>query len=132
MPNRVVHFEIGAKDAKRASKFYSEAFGWDMQQQGEEYGNYILANTGPQGLPKEAKDMGISGGIFQEQDTKYNAYRCVIGVEDIEKAMEDVKKAGGKLLAEKPTDIPKVGLYLECQDTEGNYFTLLQPSGDMM
>ena len=24
-------------------------------------------------------------------------------------------------------DIPKVGLYTKCEDTEGNYFTLLQP-----
>jgi len=33
MANRIVHFEIEAKDTKRASKFYHSAFGWKMDQQ---------------------------------------------------------------------------------------------------
>ena len=130
MANRVVHFEIEAKDSKRAQKFYSEAFGWKMEPQGEEYGNYVVATTGP---PKEP--MGINGGIFQTMnggDKKLNAYRCIIGVDDIEKAIKDVKASGGKIIGEKPDDIKYVGLFIRCEDTEGNVFALLQPSLDMM
>ncbi len=130
MPNRVVHFEIEASDPERAKKFYSEAFGWEMQQQGEEYGNYITVMT----AEEKAQEPGINGGIYQSMNGKkeINGYRCVIGVEDINKAMEDVKAAGGKVIDEKPTDIPKVGLFMRCEDPEGNSFSLLQPSGEMM
>ena len=128
MANRVVHFEIEAKDVDRAKKFYTDAFGWEMEQMGGDYGNYVVVKTGD---PKEP--MGINGGIFQAPDKKeLNAYRCVVGVDDIQKAMSAVKAAGGKVLSEKPEDIPGVGLYAKCEDTEGNYFTLLQPSPDMM
>ncbi len=127
MANRVVHFEIEAKDKERAKKFYSGAFGWKMEQMGKDFSDYIVITTGD---PKEP--MGINGGLYQAQDKKeVNAYRCVIGVEDIQKAMANVKAAGGKVLSEKPDDIPGVGLYAKCEDTEGNYFTLLQPSPDM-
>jgi predicted enzyme related to lactoylglutathione lyase len=128
MANRVVHFEIEAKDANRAKKFYSSAFGWEMEQMGGDYGNYIVVKTGD---PMEP--MGINGGIYQAGDKKeVNAYRCVVSVEDVQKAMSAVTAAGGKVLSEKPDDILNVGLYVKCEDTEGNLFTLLQPSPNMM
>jgi uncharacterized protein len=128
MPNRVVHFEIEARDKERAKKFYAQAFGWKMEQMGPDYGNYVTIATGD---PQEPG--GINGGLFQAEGNKeFNAYSCVIGVEDIDKAMTDVKAAGGKVLSKEPDDIPRVGLYVKCEDTEGNRFTLLQPSSDMM
>jgi predicted enzyme related to lactoylglutathione lyase len=132
MANRVVHFEIEAKDKDRAKKFYTDAFGWEMDQQGEEMGNYVVVKTGEN--TGEIKDMGINGGIYEAQSDKkeVNAYRCVIGVENVEKAMKDVDAAGGKVLSEKPQDIPNVGLFVSCEDTEGNKFTILQPSPDMV
>jgi predicted enzyme related to lactoylglutathione lyase len=127
MGNRVVHFEIEAQDKDRAKKFYTDAFGWEMEQMGQEMGSYVVVKTGD---PKEP--MGINGGIFQSTDKKeLNAYSCVIGVDDVNKAIADVKAAGGKVLSEKPDDIPGVGLYAKCEDTEGNRFTLLQPSPEM-
>jgi len=127
MANRVVHFEVETKDRKRASKFYSEAFGWKMKPQGEEYGNYIVAQSDEPMAP-----MGINGGIFQVEDKKINAFRCIIGVDNIQKVILDVKKAGGKVSDEKPDDIPNVGTFIRCEDTEGNVFALLQPSPEMM
>ena len=38
MPNRIVHFEIEAADRERAKHFYAQAFGWQMQQLGEDMG----------------------------------------------------------------------------------------------
>ncbi len=128
MANRVVHFEIESTDVNRAKKFYSDAFGWEMQDQGgEDYGGYVVAKTG------EMDELGINGGIFKGGDKKeLNAFSCVIGVDDVHKAMADVKAAGGKVLQEEPTDIPKIGLYVKCEDTEGNRFTLLQPDLESM
>jgi len=136
MPNRIVHFEIEAKDKERAKKFYSDAFGWKMDPQPEEYGGYITVTTGD---PKEPG--GINGGIYQEENKLINAFSCVVAVDDIDKAIEDVKKAGGKVFDDNKTpdgkmlgekiDIPGIGIYVKCEDTEGNRFTLLQPSSDM-
>lgn len=126
MANRVVHFEVEAKDSKRASKFYTDVFGWKMLPQGEDYGNYVVAQSDDPMSP-----MGINGGIFQVEEKKLNAFRCIIGVDNINKAMEDVKKAGGKVVGEKADDIAGVGIFMRCEDTEGNVFALLQPSPDM-
>ncbi len=136
MANRVVHFEIEAKDKKRATEFYAKAFGWKMEVQPEEYGGYVIVITGD---PKEPG--GINGGIYQEQTKLLNAFSCVIAVDDVDKAIADVKAAGGKVFADNKTpdgkalgekiDIPGVGIYVKCEDTEGNRFTLLQPSPDM-
>jgi uncharacterized protein len=123
MPNRVVHFEVQAKDLERAQKFYSEAFGWEMENMGDEYNKYIVLNTGK---PMDPKDYGINGGMVPADDKNWNAFSCVISVDDVKKAVEDVKKAGGTVLNE-PMDIPNVGTYAQCKDTEGNYFSVLQP-----
>lgn len=128
MSNRVVHFEIEAKDIKRASNFYSKVFGWEMQPQGEEYGNYIVAQSGPAMPSSDPKLQGINGGLFEVDKKKLNAFRCIIGVDDINKAIEDVKEAGGKIVGDKPDDIPNVGIFQRCEDTEGNIFALLQPA----
>lgn len=142
MANRVVHFEIPATDLKRAQDFYTKAFGWGMEAQGEEYGGYVIAKTGPDGLPTDIKDVGISGGIYEIKEKDVNAYRCVIGVDDIDKAIADVKSAGGKVFDDnmgpdgKPCgekmDIPGIGIWAKCEDSEGNLFSILQPSMDMM
>ena len=47
---------------------------------------------------------------------------------DIRQAM--MAQAGGKVLGE-PMDIPGVGLYVSCFDTEGNRVSMLEPSQRM-
>jgi len=124
MPNRIVHFEIEAADRERASKFYTQAFGWQMQQMGPEMGSYVVVTTGD---PKEPG--GINGGIFglpAGGSKELNAFSCVVGVDDIDQAMAKVKSAGGQLLDDK-MDVPGVGTFVRCKDTEGNIFTMLQP-----
>lgn len=123
MANRIVHFEIEAKDKERAKKFYSSAFGWEMMQQGQDMGDYVVVMTDKM----DSKNPGINGGMFQaEGEKKFNAYRCIIGVDDIDKSISDVKAAGGKVTGEK-TEIPGVGMWALCEDTEGNIFGILQP-----
>jgi predicted enzyme related to lactoylglutathione lyase len=127
MANPIVHFEVEATDIERAKKFYSTAFGWEMDQMGADFGNYVVIKTTEPNTPG-----AINGGMFQMPTKQLNAYQCVIAVDDIEKAMADVVAAGGKVLSEKPDDIPGVGSYAKCEDTEGNKFSLLQPAPTMM
>jgi predicted enzyme related to lactoylglutathione lyase len=124
MPNRVVHFEVEAADAERAKAFYAQAFGWQLQQLGEEMGNYIVVTTGD---PKEPG--GINGGIYRTPPgaaKEINAFSCVIGVDNIEQMAGKVKSAGGQVLGNK-MDIPGIGTFVRCKDSEGNFFTMLQP-----
>jgi predicted enzyme related to lactoylglutathione lyase len=51
----------------------------------------------------------------------------VISVKDLNKAIEDVKAAGGEILRE-PQEIPGVGMWVTFRDTEGNRVSILQAS----
>jgi predicted enzyme related to lactoylglutathione lyase len=124
MPNRVVHFEIEAADRARATNFYAKAFGWQLQQMGEEMGQYVVVVTGD---PKEPG--GINGGIYGTPPgagKEINAFSCVIGVDNVDQSIASVKSAGGEVIGDK-MDIPTIGTFIRCKDTEGNFFTMLQP-----
>ena len=137
--NPVVHFEMPAKNKKRVASFYSQAFGWQMETMGENFGGYIVATTtesdAKTGRPKTPG--AINGGFFEHSKAKKGfAYpSVVIAVDDIKKAMKKVKTAGGKVLGGqkpgKPDDIPGVGLYVSFIDTEGNRVGMLQPTTSM-
>jgi predicted enzyme related to lactoylglutathione lyase len=48
----VVHFEIPAKDSKRASAFYSKAFGWQFEKYpGFEYRRVGTTASDKKGVP---------------------------------------------------------------------------------
>lgn len=127
--NPVVHFEMPTKDRKRTKEFYEKAFGWQMTQLGEEMGNYLLAGTTETDENQMVKTPGtINGGFFDYEDKQgYNAPHIVIQVEDLNKAIDDVKSAGGEVLGE-PMDIPGIGKYISFKDTEDNNVGMLQPT----
>jgi predicted enzyme related to lactoylglutathione lyase len=127
--NSVVHFEMPYGNPARMAKFYEQAFGWHTKPLGEDMGNYVLATTAEsdaQGGPKEAGR--INGGFYPKKSESPAQYpTVVIAVDNVEKAAEEVRKAGGKVLGE-PMEIPGVGQYVSFTDTEGNRVSMLQPS----
>ena len=128
--NPVVHFEMPYKDAKRVSKFYNSAFGWEMKDAGASMGHYIVAATTP--VDKKTtrpKDPGAINGGFYEKSKSSNPYPSfVIAVDNLEESMKVVKKAGGKIVG-KPQEIPGIGLWVVFTDSEGNKVSMLQPKG---
>lgn len=125
--NPVVHFEMPYKDGKRVAKFYKSTFGWGMQYL-PKMGKYILAMTTPvDKKTQRPKDPGAINGGFYPESNEYGGVHFVIAVDNLEKHMAAVKKAGGKVLA-KPMDIPGVGMFVMISDTEGNRVGMLQPS----
>lgn len=127
--NPVVHFEMPYDDHKRLSKFYREAFGWQMDTLGDDMGNYVLATTTETDKNRMIKTPGaINGGFFPKNPDLPAQYpSVVIAVVDIKDAMKKVENAGGKVLGE-PMEIPGVGQYVSFMDTEGNRASLLQPT----
>lgn len=126
--NPVVHFEMPAKDKRRVKKFYEVVFGWKMQQMGPEMGEYILATTTPvDKKTQRPKEPGAINGGFYQWGKDGKIPHLVISVDNLEKHMEVVKKAGGKIIG-KPMDIPGVGNFVMFTDTEANKVGMLQPS----
>lgn len=123
--NRVVHFEIPADDVERAKKFYSQNFGWTLNQMGPEMGNYVLVQTGPtdaEGMPQDR--AFINGGIMKREAVKSPV--IVVAVDDCDAAVQKVKASGGRLIGEI-LDIPGVGRYAYVQDSEGNVIGVIKP-----
>lgn len=118
---RPVHFELPADDPERASKFYSEVFGWQIQKWDGPI-DYWLAGTGAEG------EMGIDGGIFKRQAGEPGEFGTVntIGVADLDASVAAVEAHGGSVLRGR-MPIPGMGWLAYCLDTEGNTFGLMQP-----
>ena len=114
---RVVHFEFGADDPERAARFWGEAFGWEIDRWPG--GEYWLAKTG-EGAP------GIDGAIIPRGslDPAPGALLTVL-VDSVEEAVAKVQQAGGTLLGDKH-EIPGVGWFAHCRDTEGSVFSVMQ------
>lgn len=117
-----------AKDTARVAKFYTNTFGWTMNQLGAEMGNYLLAGTTETDTSGMAKTPGaINGGFFQYKDEPGFQYpSVVIAVDDLKESIEKVKKEGGQIVGE-PMQIPGIGLFVSIIDTEGNRVGMLQP-----
>jgi hypothetical protein len=128
--NRVVHFEIHAKDLDRTQKFYQEVFGWTITDMGPQMGNYRVVETGENTAGSQWN--GINGGITPRHGEgpkggePVNAYVCTIEVENIDETLEKIAKAGGTIALEK-MEVPGVGLLAYRKDPEGNIFGVLQP-----
>jgi predicted enzyme related to lactoylglutathione lyase len=130
--NPVVHFEMPLKDKQRASKFYTEAFGWEMKTMGEEFGGYTLATTTESDEKGPLKPGAINGGFWEAKEDKQPPH-IVISVDNLEESMEKVTNAGGKVIGGasgpgKIDDIPGVGRYVTIEDCEGNHVGMLQPA----
>ena len=129
--NPVIHFEMPAEDRKRMAEFYTNVFGWKTEQLGEDMGNYVLAITTDSDEKGPKRPGAINGGFYQKAQDKPMQYpSVVIAVDDIKAHAKTVENAGGKLLGE-PMEIPGVGIYASCLDTEGNRVGMIQPTTRM-
>ena len=109
--NRVVHFEIAARDPHKAKAFYEGVFGWQITE-GE-----MVMNISDQ-------EAGISGHILSwphEHPTYVSVY---IKVEDVQTYLDKAVAQGGQIIV-PPTKIPTgtFGMFL---DPEGHPIGILQ------
>ena len=105
--SKIVWFELPAEDTQRAQGFYSQLFGWQFQPfAGQDY---------------HMTDEG-GGAIYGAPGQK--GLMAYFGVTRIAAAIARVRELGGE--AGDTQEIPGVGLYAHCADTEGNSFGLYQ------
>ena len=125
--NPVVHFELPCDDRERAARFYRQAFQWKLEMLGPEMGNYVVVTTADQDARPDGQRGAINGGIFTRTKEMPDVHpSVVIGVQDIQAAMQAVRDAGGEVQGE-PMDIPGVGQYVSFLDTERNRLSMMQP-----
>jgi len=107
--SKIVWFELPASDTKRARTFYERLFGWKFEAFPGEI-DYATVNE-------------AGGAVYEAQDGEKGPI-VYFGVDDIEGARAQVAKLGGT--TQDTQEIPGVGVYAHCIDTEGNAFSLFQ------
>jgi len=122
--DKVVHFEIPYDNKDRASKFYSEIFGWKLLDIPEM--DYTLVHAAKTDKNNMVAEPGaINGGLFHRNDVAKQPM-IVIGVQSIDETIKKVLSAGGKIVTPKQR-IPN-GSYARVADCEGNVIGLADES----
>lgn len=126
--NGVVHFEIGVKDLDKARAFYSETFGWKLQNWTMPDGSvYVGVHTTPidEQTRLPLKPGAINGGIMKKNDAVKDVHGAIIAVNvaSIDDSVQQVEKAGGSLVTPK-TDVMGMGFYAYIKDPDGNLLGL--------
>ena len=122
----VTHFEIPAKDPKKASAFYTKAFGWQFNQYpGFEY--WSIGTTMSDQMGRPTSPGAVNGGMGKKSTT-LKIPTVTVSVSDIDGTLANIKKLGGKVV-EKKTAVGDMGFTAYFTDPEGNVIGLYQDAG---
>lgn len=122
--DKVVHFELPYDKKARAMKFYSETFGWSLNDLPEM--QYIMAYAAKTDKNHMVSEKGAINGGMYKRSKKAPVPIVVIGVKSIDETIKKVKAAGGKVVTPK-SPIPN-GSYARITDSEGNIIGLADSS----
>lgn len=112
---KVVHFEIIADNTARARTFYESVFDWKITKWDAPQ-EYWMCDGG--------EGDGINGALMPKFENLTGTINT-IAVDSVERYIEKVTANGGKVITQV-MDIPQVGLFAYCMDTEGNVFGIIQ------
>ena len=104
----VVHFELNARDGKRAQDFYAALFEWKIDANNPM--NYGLVNTGTK--------KGIGGGIGQAQSNMPPGPMFYVEVEDLVACLAKAESMGARTVV-PITEIPNMVTYAVFSDPDG-------------
>jgi predicted enzyme related to lactoylglutathione lyase len=117
MGNPVTWFEIVTKDAVQSKKFYSELFGWSINDENPMH--YAMVATG--------STSGIQGGLpVGKPDLPIKGVMIYVEVDDPAAALKKAEKLGGKT-ALPPFSIPNGPTIAVLVDRDGNHVGLVTP-----
>ena len=114
MAGKIVHFELLAADADRATGFWKGLFGWEIGGSTMEGFDYRMFQN--------ADDQG--GAIYPSEDNPGGGPIVYFDTADIEASIARVRELGGTADDKQP--VPTHGWFAACKDTEGNTFSLWQ------
>ncbi|MEX0853564.1 MAG: VOC family protein [Bauldia sp.] len=96
--------ELMTRDVKKAKDFYKKTLGWtyDDMPMGDMYGTYTIVKAGDQMVAGMFK---MEGPMFDDMPETWFTY---VAVDDLDKRLNKVKEAGGKVMREA-WDVAGVG-----------------------
>ena len=107
----------GAKDLAASNAFYSNLFGWEAEDQGEEMGHYTI-------LRKSGKT--VAGNMTVMMEGQPSAWVSYISVDDADATIDLAKKAGAAVFVE-PMDVSDIGRMAVFADPNGAAIGIWQP-----
>ena len=110
----IVHVEFSARDLQEAGKFYSELFGWKVEQFPEMSYATFAAEGGPGGGFNPVSEENPAGTVM-----------VYVSADDIEATLDRVEALGGKKVLPK-SEIPGIGWFAFFQDPTGNTVALFK------
>ena len=118
MKNAISWFEIPTTDLDRATKFYEAIFGISLIPMD-------LADIKMRMFPVEDMENGIGGALCYNKDfykpTATDGPLIYLnGNPDVQKVLDKVESAGGKIMVPKTEISPEYGYMAVIIDTEGN------------
>jgi hypothetical protein len=108
--------DIGTPDPGAGVRFYSELFGWQGQDMGEEAGHYTIVS----------KDGKMVAAISPAQDPGPPRWTTYINVDDVDEAARKAEAAGGTVIM-APMDVMAAGRMAIFMDTTGAFIAAWQP-----
>ncbi len=117
-----------AKDVKRAQSFYKDVFGWQINELPQM--NYTLLGGATTDKDGRVTEVGAINGGMMERKEPFSGPVVTITVEDIDWALKEVEKHGGKAEGEKQ-EVPSMGWSAYFWDPEGNLMGLFQNTRQM-
>ncbi len=112
MGQKVVHFEILGKDAKKTQDFYAKLFDWNVDANNPM--NYGMVN---------GESAGIGGGLAQAQGNPM--VTVYVEVADLAATLKKAEDLGGKTVM-PPMDVPGGPSIAQFQDADGNVVGILK------
>lgn len=108
--------DIGSHDLAAALRFYTELFGWEAQDTGEETGHYTIVS-------KNGKQVAA---LSTAQDAGPPRWALYVNVDDVDKVAERVAVAGGTIVF-GPMDVMDQGRMAVFSDSTGAVVSAWQP-----
>ncbi|APB33121.1 glyoxalase/bleomycin resistance protein/dioxygenase [Gloeomargarita lithophora Alchichica-D10] len=103
-------FELQTADARGASEFYGELFGWQFEEDQSTGMPYLMLKNGDK----------VIGGLWQTPASMPVPphWENYITVTDVDAIAQKIDALGGTLLV-PPQDVPNVGRFCTFQDPQG-------------
>jgi hypothetical protein len=108
----IVYFEIGCRDRPKTQRFFTDLFGWHIQE------------NGPAGVIDTSSQRGIPGHITSLGHEPQHYTMFYVEVEDVQAYLDKAVALGGKVLV-PPVKIPP-GTFAWFSDLDGNTIGLLK------
>jgi uncharacterized protein len=127
--DKVQHFEIPAANFSRARKFYTDTFGWNVQDIPNM--DYTMLHTGKTDKKGMIEEKGVINGGMMKKKWKLKHPIITITVPSIEESAVKINKNGGSMIIDK-TAAGDMGFTAYFEDSEGNVMGLWQSARKMM